>query len=177
VPSTPRLATTAPDIVDGPPMPRPLLPFVLGAGPLSGAMGPVATPAFAAVSWYRAMMGGATNCEIDGSSGGAADGLNPNAASDIATGWAPATVLAAGATLGTGAGAGAVSTAGAAGAVWGAAAGGGDEPSDGRGVAESLDTGCDVGGGLLATSGAGLALGGGGGAAAGSVPPRSTSEL
>jgi len=91
------LATTAPDIDEGPPTERGL---VLGVDPLTGAIGPVATPAFAAVSWYRAMMGGATNCEIEGSSGGAAEGLNPSAASDIATGCAPATAPAGGAALG-----------------------------------------------------------------------------
>src|SRR5215471_11324310 len=47
---TPRLATTAPDIADGPPTERPFPPFVVGADPLSGAIGPVATPALAAVS-------------------------------------------------------------------------------------------------------------------------------
>lgn len=72
------------------------------------------------------MIGGATNCEIEGSRGGAAEGLNPNAASDIATGCAPATVPADGVALGaSGAdGAGVAADAdGAGGAVVAAGAG------------------------------------------------------
>jgi hypothetical protein len=39
-------------------------------------------PAALAVWLYRAMSGGGTNCPIEGSSGGAAEGLKPSAASD-----------------------------------------------------------------------------------------------
>jgi hypothetical protein len=120
------------------------------------------------------MMGCATNCEIDGSSGGADEGLKPNAASE-AVGCAPETLALAG-TAGCAPTAGAgVDATGVEGG--GAALGAGAELSE---VADELSAGGgDAGGGLLAVSGggAGVALGGGGGAAAGSVPPRSASEL
>jgi len=118
------------------------------------------------------MMGCARNCEIDGSSGGADEGLKPNAASE-AVGCAPETLALAG-TAGCAPTAGAgVDATGVEGG--GAALGAGAELSE----AALSAGGGDAGGGLLAVSGggAGVALGGGGGAAAGSVPPRSASEL
>src|SRR5258706_15909983 len=124
------------------------------------------------------MTGCATNCEMDGSSGGAAEGLKPRAASEAAIGCAPETAELAG-TAGCaadGATAGMAATGAAGG---GAALGAGAELSVGVGADESSAGGGGAGGGVLAAAGAGAcaALGGGGGAAAGSVPPRSASEL
>src|ERR1700689_1673380 len=95
------------------------------------------------------MIGGATNCEMFGSSAGAVEGLKPSCASDIIIGCVPGTPTAAGtagrlpaggdigaeAMTGAGAGGGGVLSVAAGGGVLSVPAGGGAAAAAGCGGA------------------------------------------
>lgn len=124
-------------------------------------------------------MGWATNWEIDGSRGGATEGLKPSVVSAIIAGCDPDTPPlggTAGWAPGDETGIAATGTVGAAEGGAGLLAGGGVALSGGGAVVSGLlACGADVcGGDTLATARPWSALGG---AAAASVPPLSASEL
>ena len=141
------------------------------------------------------MIGAETNLEIDGSSGGAVDGLKPRGPSATAVDPIPGIFVEAGTAgcppEGGGADIAATGAVGAAtGAEFGAGAGcgGGDAGGGadaGAGAGGALPSsllslgGGDAGGGVLeaTVAGNGVADGGAGGGAAASVPARSASPL